>query len=84
MESIINEHKASVIRKYPMEILVALLCMSVTFLSWHQMKTDDKLDSLQGEMKGYLHDDRQTLIKSIDKNTDVMQDVKAYLQSTKK
>jgi hypothetical protein len=47
-----------------------------------------QVDSLQSEMKGYLHEDRQTLIKSLDKNTEtidrnaeMMNDVKFYLQN---
>jgi hypothetical protein len=84
MEQILTEKKVSIIRKYPVETLVSILIAAVGFISWRQAGTEKKVDQLQVEMKGYLHEDRRELIKTLEKTNDVMTDVKDYLKASKK
>lgn len=86
--NITSEKKLSVIKKYPLETLIALLIGAVSFLTWWQFDTAKKVEQVQSELKNYLYKDRQELINSIekntqsvDKNTDIMIDVKYYLQN---
>lgn len=77
---LLDEKKMSIIRRYPLETLVTFILALCLFLVSWQYKTSTKVDALQNEMKSYLHEDRKALIEALNKNTDVMSDVKDFLK----
>lgn len=88
MEQIFSEKKASIIRQYPLETLVLIITAACIFLTVWQFRTADKVDTLQSEMKNYLHEDRKILIETIGKsteavnqNSEIMKEVKQILNN---
>lgn len=65
-----NEKKLSLIRRYPIETLVFFLLCALAFLTGWQYQTSKKVNELQDSMKTYLYADRETLIKTVERNTE--------------
>ena len=87
----INEKKLSLIKRYPMEVLVVVLLLAVVYVISRQGATENKVDKLQDEMKAYLQTDRIKTVDAIFNNTETMRntnnlliDIKYTLQNTLK
>lgn len=85
--TIIDKRKATVIRTHPIEIFVIALILAVSSLAWWTYKTNAKVESLNTEMKNYLYQDRQEMIRVldksnsiVDKNTDILTELKFIIK----
>lgn len=68
----INQEKLSLIRRYPLEILVFMLCLALSFVSAVVYQLDQKTDVLQAEFKTYLMQDNKDLRDLIHSNTEAL------------
>lgn len=62
-----------------MEALVILLIMATSFISFRQISTEKKVDSLQNEMKSYLNGDRVRTQEALFNNTETMKNTNTLL-----
>lgn len=73
MDSTINEHKASIIRKYPIETLVIMLAFAVSVLTFGVIQNNNKIEALHNEFNQYVKDDNKVLIETLDKTNATME-----------
>lgn len=81
---VIDEHKASIIKKYPTEVLILILCFAFSCVTGWLYHTDSKVDALQVEMKTYLHEDRKVLIETLDKTNETMEKTNTIIENFNK
>jgi hypothetical protein len=70
----IDEKKLSVIRRFPLETLIAAMAIAITYCIGVGYHNSEKIESLNTQMKTYLIEDRKILIQTLDNNTKALED----------
>lgn len=69
----LTENKVSLIKRYPLEVLVVLLCAAVVFVVGGTLDNYNRIEKLNTEFKTHLQDDNRVMLDIIGKNTLIMQ-----------
>lgn len=75
----LTQEKVSIIRKYPLETLVVLLCVAIGFISAGTISNYSKIDELNVEFKAHLEKDNERMLDVIQKNTAVMEQAQFFI-----
>ena len=75
----LTQEKVSIIRKYPLETLVVLLCVAICFISAGTISNYSKIDELNVEFKVHLEKDNERMLDVIQKNTAVMEQAQFFI-----
>lgn len=81
LKEIISEERAGIIKRHPLEVLVLVSLFFSVILGIWTYKTNEKIDALQVEQKGYLKEDRKTMIEVLVNSNILMDKVNKTLES---